>query len=148
MPERLSWSLGHVGGSGRRAPLHFTGRRPPNNTARQSRPRLADVARRAGVAVGTVSAVLNARESVSDSTRVRVQAAIADLGCVRSRHTGSETAWPPGSFSRRPQGGARQRRRSSPGPCRCWLTRGRAFRCGAVTRPRGLTCAGCRLRRD
>jgi integrase len=67
----------------------FTGHRPPNTTARQSGPRLADVARRAGVAVGTASAVLNAREAVSDSTRARVQAAIADLGYVRGVVSGA-----------------------------------------------------------
>jgi LacI family transcriptional regulator len=45
---------------------------------------IKDVARRAGVSVGTVSNVLNRPESVSEAIRLRVQAAIAELGYVRS----------------------------------------------------------------
>ncbi|MDX1416013.1 MAG: LacI family DNA-binding transcriptional regulator [Candidatus Promineifilaceae bacterium] len=40
---------------------------------------IRDVAKRAGVGVGTVSRVLNDSESVSESTRIKVQAAIEDL---------------------------------------------------------------------
>lgn len=51
----------------------------------QSAPTLADVARRAGVAVGTVSTVFNHPERVAPATIRRVQAAVADLGFVRGR---------------------------------------------------------------
>lgn len=44
------------------------------------RPRIQDVARAAGVSLGTVSGVLNGKGRLSDATRTRVQAAIADLG--------------------------------------------------------------------
>ncbi len=66
----------------------FTGRRTANNTARRTGPKLADVARRAGVSVGTMSAVLNGRDSVADVTRAEVVAAITDLGYVRGVITG------------------------------------------------------------
>ncbi|GAA1362454.1 LacI family DNA-binding transcriptional regulator [Streptomyces beijiangensis] len=45
---------------------------------------IKDVARRAGVSVGTVSNVINRPGSVSPETRGRVQAAIDELGYVRS----------------------------------------------------------------
>jgi LacI family transcriptional regulator len=45
---------------------------------------MKDVARRAGVSVATVSNVVNRPDLVSPVTRVRVQAAIAELGFVRS----------------------------------------------------------------
>ncbi len=45
---------------------------------------IKDVARRAGVSLGTVSNVLNRPESVADETRLRVQAVIAELGYVRN----------------------------------------------------------------
>lgn len=51
----------------------------------QSAPTLADVARRAEVAVGTVSTVFNHPERVAAATIERVQAAVADLGFVRGR---------------------------------------------------------------
>lgn len=44
------------------------------------RPRVKDVALRAGVSVGTVSNVLNRPEQVSPDVRARVEATIADLG--------------------------------------------------------------------
>jgi integrase len=66
----------------------FTGHRTANTTARQTGPKVIDVARRAGVSVGTVSAVLNGRDSVGDATRAGVVAAIADLGYVRGVITG------------------------------------------------------------
>jgi len=66
----------------------FTGHRPTNDTARSSGPRLIDVARRAGVSIGTVSAVLNRRTSVAAPTRATVEAAIADLGYVPGSVTG------------------------------------------------------------
>lgn len=43
-----------------------------------------DVARRAGLSVGTVSNVLNRPDSVTDATRARVLAAIDELGYVRN----------------------------------------------------------------
>lgn len=59
----------------------FTGK------AQKSRERravtLADVARRAKVSTGTVSNVLNRPDAVAEATRVRVEAAITDLGFVR-----------------------------------------------------------------
>ena len=45
---------------------------------------IKDVAQQAGVSVGTVSNVINRPDSVSEATRVRVQAAIERLGYVRS----------------------------------------------------------------
>jgi DNA-binding LacI/PurR family transcriptional regulator len=44
------------------------------------RPKIQDVAALAGVSLGSVSAVLNDKPSVSDATRARVQAAIEQLG--------------------------------------------------------------------
>lgn len=70
----------------------FSGHRSVNNSARQTGPKLVDVARRAQVAVGTVSNVLNGRVSVSDATRERVEAAIADLGYVRGAPAGELAA--------------------------------------------------------
>ena len=52
--------------------------------AQQSGPRIQDVARRAGVAIGTVSNVLNKPDLVSERTRLKVEAAIAELGFVRN----------------------------------------------------------------
>lgn len=54
--------------------------------ARGPKPQVSirDVAERAGVALGTVSNVLNRPEKVAESTRERVQRAIADLGFVRN----------------------------------------------------------------
>lgn len=45
---------------------------------------MKDVARRAGVSVGTVGNVLNRPEVVGDATRLKVLAAIAELGFVRN----------------------------------------------------------------
>jgi LacI family transcriptional regulator len=45
---------------------------------------IKDVARQAGVSVGTVSNVLNRPDSVSEESRIRVQTAIRGLGYVRS----------------------------------------------------------------
>ncbi|MYS23608.1 substrate-binding domain-containing protein [Streptomyces sp. SID4948] len=52
------------------------------------RPRIGikDVAREAGVSVGTVSNVINQPEIVSEAMRARVQSAISRLGYVRSEH--------------------------------------------------------------
>lgn len=50
----------------------------------QNAPSIQDVATRAGVALGTVSNVLNNPDLVSEKTRAKVQAAITELGFVRN----------------------------------------------------------------
>lgn len=52
----------------------------------RSKPRISEVARRAGVSVGTVSHVLNGRVPVSAERRARVEAAIEALGYVPNFH--------------------------------------------------------------
>jgi integrase len=66
----------------------FGGHRSVNGSAGQTGPRLIDVARRAEVGVGTVSAVLNDKSIVSEPTRAKVQAAITELGHVRGTPAG------------------------------------------------------------
>jgi hypothetical protein len=61
----------------------FRGHRPPNGAQRRPGATLVDVARRAEVSPATVSAALNHPEVVSEATRARIAAAIADLGYVR-----------------------------------------------------------------
>ncbi|MCZ2262897.1 LacI family DNA-binding transcriptional regulator [Isoptericola sp. QY 916] len=51
---------------------------------RRSSPSISDVARAAGVSMGTVSNVLNGTVRVSPATRARVEAAIRELGFVRN----------------------------------------------------------------
>jgi integrase len=70
----------------------FRGHRAANGAAQQSRAKLIDVARRAGVSTGSVSAVLNRPESVPELTRARVVTAIADLGYVRGTSSGLPAA--------------------------------------------------------
>ncbi len=53
------------------------------------RPTIRDVARRAGVSVGTVSNVINRRIAVSDRRRAAVEEAIAALGFVPNRNAQS-----------------------------------------------------------
>ncbi len=55
-----------------------------SSTDRPRRPSITDVARRAGVSVGTVSNVLNRPDQVATSTRDRVVAVIEELGFVRN----------------------------------------------------------------
>lgn len=50
----------------------------------RTQPSMSDVARHAGVALGTVSNTLNSPEKVSQHTREKVHAAIAELGFVRN----------------------------------------------------------------
>ena len=50
---------------------------------------MADVARLAGVALGTVSNVINSPQKVSEKTKTRVQSAIDELGFVRNGAAGS-----------------------------------------------------------
>lgn len=78
----------------------FRGHRAPNGAARDVGPRLADVARRAGLSVGSVSAVLNRPHAVTESTRDRVVTAIEDLGYVRAGSSGELAAhWRRTGFS-------------------------------------------------
>jgi LacI family transcriptional regulator len=59
--------------------------RPDNgDSSHRSNPRIQDVAQRAGVAIGTVSNVLNNPDLVTKHTRLKVEAAIAELGFVRN----------------------------------------------------------------
>jgi LacI family transcriptional regulator len=55
-----------------------------SGTGKKARPTLPDVAAKAGVSVGTVSHVLNHPDRVSERTREKVLAAIADLGFSRN----------------------------------------------------------------
>src|SRR5215210_8897402 len=54
------------------------------STVRRSSPSMVDVARAAGVSLGTVSNVVNNPEKVTPATRQKVEAAIAELGFVRN----------------------------------------------------------------
>ena len=56
----------------------------PNQTRAVRRPSVTDVAKHAGVSVGTVSNVLNRPESVSERTRAKVEQAISHLNFVRN----------------------------------------------------------------
>ncbi|MFB9179933.1 LacI family DNA-binding transcriptional regulator [Dactylosporangium sucinum] len=120
---------------------------------RQDGPRLADVARRAGVSTGTASAVLNGRDSVAAATILRVQEAVADLGYVSGAVDGPTAAHWRGAASargcsnRRRPADIRRRRHSRDGRCRCWPIRGRGCRSGAITRRAGPSAAGRRSRR-
>src|SRR5687767_12136214 len=52
---------------------------------RKYTPSMSDVAKRAGVALGTVSNAVNSPDKVSEDTLKRVQMAIEELGFVRNR---------------------------------------------------------------
>ncbi|WP_147918715.1 LacI family DNA-binding transcriptional regulator [Ruania zhangjianzhongii] len=56
----------------------------PNQTQATRRPSVTDVAKHAGVSVGTVSNVLNRPDSVSERTRAKVEQAINQLNFVRN----------------------------------------------------------------
>jgi len=66
----------------------FRGYGPARGQARHPGTKLVDVARLAGVSTGTVSAVLNHPDTVSEATRTKVELAIADLGYVRGTPSG------------------------------------------------------------
>src|SRR3954468_12856709 len=59
--------------------------KPVPSPKRRRQPTIRDVARQAGVGVGTVSRVLNGRSSVSEETHRRVHGAMEDLGYRRSQ---------------------------------------------------------------
>ncbi|MGO1055632.1 LacI family DNA-binding transcriptional regulator [Crossiella sp. CA198] len=61
----------------------FSGHRASNGSVRKVGAKLVDVARRAAVSVGTVSAVLNKTGTVKAATAAAVEVAIAELGYVR-----------------------------------------------------------------
>ena len=67
---------------GRRAPYHSAVAVTPGLEGR--RPRLTEVAARAGVSLGTVSNVLNHPQRVTPGTRAKVQSAIEELGFTRN----------------------------------------------------------------
>lgn len=79
----------------------FRGYRPANGVPRRPGPKLADVARRAGVSIGTASAVLNRPSGVPEATRAKVEAAALELGYVRGEGLSSEVAahWRRNSFT-------------------------------------------------
>src|SRR5699024_11616261 len=58
--------------------------RMPVHDVDAKRPSGTDVAKAAGVSVGTVSNVLNRPDSVSESTRAKVETAIGQLNFVRN----------------------------------------------------------------
>lgn len=64
-------------------------RRPGASSAASTRPRLRDVAERAGASVGTVSNVLNRPEVVSPGYRLRVRQALVDLNYIRDAAAGA-----------------------------------------------------------
>jgi integrase len=70
----------------------FSGHRSTKSPARQPTIKLADVAQRAGVSIGTASMVLNHPESIREAKRAAVRAAIADLGYVRGAVAGELSA--------------------------------------------------------
>lgn len=70
----------------------FGGYGTVNGAARRPGPKLADVAREAGVSTGTVSNVLNRPETVKPATREAVTATIERLGFTRGAPTGGAAA--------------------------------------------------------
>ena len=131
----------------------FSGHRAANGAARQTGPKLVDVAWRAGVSTGTVSAVLNDSDSVAAATREKSKrpsstSATSGAGCPgRTRRIGVGPGMRRGCSSRRLQAGTRGRPHSRPGRCRCSVNRGPGCRCEGATHEGGLTRAGCRSRR-
>ncbi|MEV8476802.1 LacI family DNA-binding transcriptional regulator [Streptomyces sp. NPDC051173] len=72
----------------------FRGHGEANDVAPRSGVKLVDVARQAGVSIGTASNVLNRPEVVREETRARVEAAIAELGYLRGALPGETAAHP------------------------------------------------------
>ncbi|MFD0855739.1 LacI family DNA-binding transcriptional regulator, partial [Actinomadura adrarensis] len=63
---------------------------------------IREVARRAGVSVGTVSNVLNRPDLVAEATRDRVRAAIQELGFVRNESARRLRQGPPDTARQAP----------------------------------------------
>ncbi|MFF4735042.1 LacI family DNA-binding transcriptional regulator [Streptomyces sp. NPDC001262] len=63
-----------------------------NGAARRPGVKLVDVARRAGVSIGTASNVLNRPEAVKEETRVKVELAMVELGYSRGGQSGETAA--------------------------------------------------------
>ncbi|GAB7182180.1 LacI family DNA-binding transcriptional regulator [Kitasatospora sp. Ki12] len=70
----------------------FSGHGAANGSASRPGAKLVDVARRSGVSTGTVSNVLNRPHAVADPTRLKVLAAINELGYVRNAASGELAA--------------------------------------------------------
>jgi integrase len=70
----------------------FSGHRPPNTSAQRVGPKLIDVARRAGVSVGTASTFLNHPDKVAPGTAAVIAQAVEDLGYVRGVAVGTTAA--------------------------------------------------------
>jgi integrase len=70
----------------------FGGHRSANDAARRTGPKLTDVAKLAGVSVGTASHVLNHPEIVTEATRQAVQEAMDSLGYLRGGTAGTLAA--------------------------------------------------------
>ncbi|MFF9667207.1 LacI family DNA-binding transcriptional regulator, partial [Streptomyces althioticus] len=70
----------------------FSGHGAANGSASRPGAKLVDVARRSGVSTGTVSNVLNRPHAVADPTRLKVLAAIEELGYVRNAASGELAA--------------------------------------------------------
>ncbi|GAA0372213.1 LacI family DNA-binding transcriptional regulator [Streptomyces blastmyceticus] len=70
----------------------FSSHGEANGSARRTGAKLVDVARRAGVSVGTVSNVLNRPESVREETRIKVETAMGELGYIRGGLPGETAA--------------------------------------------------------
>ncbi|RKN74624.1 LacI family DNA-binding transcriptional regulator [Streptomyces klenkii] len=70
----------------------FRGYGEANDAARSPGVKLADVARHAGVSVGTASNVLNRPEVVREEKRARVELAMAELGYLRGSAPGEPAA--------------------------------------------------------
>lgn len=70
----------------------YRGLSAANGTFNRPGAKMVDVARRAGVSTGTVSTVLNRPEAVAETTRAKVESAIAELGYVRNGVDGQPAA--------------------------------------------------------
>ncbi|MDM4721341.1 LacI family DNA-binding transcriptional regulator [Micromonospora sp. WMMA1363] len=79
----------------------FRGYRSANGAPQRPGPKLADVARRAGVSIGTASTVLNHPEKVPETTRAKVEIAAEELGYMRGGGSSGELAahWRRNSFT-------------------------------------------------
>ncbi|MFD8998607.1 LacI family DNA-binding transcriptional regulator [Streptomyces abikoensis] len=78
----------------------FCGHGAANGAVPQQGVKLIDVARRAGVSVGTASNVLNRPEAVREETRIKVETAMAELGYVPGGGPGETAAhWRRSGFS-------------------------------------------------